>query len=86
MQWDLVGSLLGDSPKETGSSLGTRREITGKKTRGLATRLPEVARVCGIVGPPVPYNPGSGQQLSTSKLPRWQVNHPYHSISGATNC
>ncbi|RRT65350.1 hypothetical protein B296_00025057 [Ensete ventricosum] len=47
MQWDLVGSLLGDSPKESGSSLGTRREIAGKKTGGLATRLPEVAGVCG---------------------------------------
>ncbi|RRT40854.1 hypothetical protein B296_00034329 [Ensete ventricosum] len=28
--------LLGDSPKESGRSLGTRREITRKKTRGLA--------------------------------------------------
>ncbi|RWW40422.1 hypothetical protein BHE74_00054167 [Ensete ventricosum] len=46
MQWDLVGSLLGDSPKESGSSLGTRREIAGKKTGGLAARLSEVAGVC----------------------------------------
>ncbi|RWW03975.1 hypothetical protein GW17_00032829 [Ensete ventricosum] len=47
MQWDLVGSSLGDSSKESGSLLGTRREITRKKTGGLATRLSEVARVCG---------------------------------------
>ncbi|RRT33432.1 hypothetical protein B296_00019224 [Ensete ventricosum] len=47
MRWDLVGSLLGDSPKESGSSLRTRREITRKKTGGLATSLPEVAGVCG---------------------------------------
>ncbi|RZR88806.1 hypothetical protein BHM03_00016441 [Ensete ventricosum] len=46
MRWDLTGSSLGDSPNESGSSLGTRREITGKKTGGLAVRLPEVARVC----------------------------------------
>ncbi|RWW23749.1 hypothetical protein GW17_00011987 [Ensete ventricosum] len=38
---------LRDSPKELGSSLGTQREITGKKTGGLAARLLEVARVCG---------------------------------------
>ncbi|RWV85871.1 hypothetical protein GW17_00052301 [Ensete ventricosum] len=47
MQWDFAGSSLGDSPKESRSSLGTRREITGKKTGGLAARLPEVAGVCG---------------------------------------
>ncbi|RWW55106.1 hypothetical protein BHE74_00038270 [Ensete ventricosum] len=47
MRWDLVGSSLGDSLKESGSSLGMRREIAGKKTRGLVTRLPEVAGVCG---------------------------------------
>ncbi|RRT42403.1 hypothetical protein B296_00041390, partial [Ensete ventricosum] len=46
MRWDLVGSPLGDSPKESGSSLGTRREIAGKKTGGLAVRLREVARLC----------------------------------------
>ncbi|RRT34328.1 hypothetical protein B296_00044510 [Ensete ventricosum] len=47
MRWDLIGSSLGDSPKELGNSLGTRREIAGKKIRGLATRLPEVIGVCG---------------------------------------
>ncbi|RWW56589.1 hypothetical protein BHE74_00036687 [Ensete ventricosum] len=47
MRWDLVGSLLGDSSKESGSSLGTRKEITGKKTGGLTVRLSEVAGVCG---------------------------------------
>ncbi|RRT81761.1 hypothetical protein B296_00016823 [Ensete ventricosum] len=47
MRWDLVGSLLGDSPKESESSLGTRREIVGKKTEGLATRLSEVVGVYG---------------------------------------
>ncbi|RWV91189.1 hypothetical protein GW17_00046548 [Ensete ventricosum] len=47
---DEVGSrrkLLGDSSKELGSSLGTQREIAGKKTRGLTVRLPEVAGLCG---------------------------------------
>ncbi|RZS04222.1 hypothetical protein BHM03_00034518 [Ensete ventricosum] len=43
MRWDLTGSSLGDSPKESGSSLGTRREIAEKKTRGLVARLPEYA-------------------------------------------
>ncbi|RWV77054.1 hypothetical protein GW17_00062174 [Ensete ventricosum] len=47
IRWDLAGSSLGDSPKESRSSLGTRREIAGKKIGGLAVRLPEVARVCG---------------------------------------
>ncbi|RZS23639.1 hypothetical protein BHM03_00056604 [Ensete ventricosum] len=49
MQWDLVESLLGDSPKESGSSLRTRREIAEKKTGGLTARLSKVARVCGII-------------------------------------
>ncbi|RWW19527.1 hypothetical protein GW17_00016409 [Ensete ventricosum] len=47
MRLDLVGSSLGDSPKESRSSLGMRREIARKKTRGLAVRLSEVAGVCG---------------------------------------
>ncbi|RZS13870.1 hypothetical protein BHM03_00045500 [Ensete ventricosum] len=47
MQWDLAGSSLGDSPKESGSLLGTRREIAGKKTGGLTVRLSKVARVYG---------------------------------------
>ncbi|RRT52159.1 hypothetical protein B296_00015972 [Ensete ventricosum] len=42
-----VESSLGDSSKESGSSLGTRREIAGKKIEGLVARLPEVAGVCG---------------------------------------
>ncbi|RWV79690.1 hypothetical protein GW17_00059136 [Ensete ventricosum] len=45
MRWDLAGSSLGDSLKELGSSLGTRREIAGKKTGGLAVRLSKVAGV-----------------------------------------
>ncbi|RZS21213.1 hypothetical protein BHM03_00053825 [Ensete ventricosum] len=59
MQWDLAKSSLGDSPKESGSSLGTRREITGKKTRGLTVRLSEYAG-----------NLGGGQLLTMGKLPR----------------
>ncbi|RRT38976.1 hypothetical protein B296_00053864 [Ensete ventricosum] len=47
MRCDLTGSSQGDSPKELGSSLGTRREIARKKTEGLIARLPEVIRVCG---------------------------------------
>ncbi|RWW71287.1 hypothetical protein BHE74_00020979 [Ensete ventricosum] len=31
MQWDRAGSLVGDSPKGSGSSLGARREITGRR-------------------------------------------------------
>ncbi|RWW19526.1 hypothetical protein GW17_00016410 [Ensete ventricosum] len=46
MRWDLAGSSLRDSSKESGSSLGTRSEIARKKTGGLAIRLPEVAGVC----------------------------------------
>ncbi|RRT35952.1 hypothetical protein B296_00045665 [Ensete ventricosum] len=33
MQWDLVGSSLGDSSKGSGSSLGTHREITRKRPK-----------------------------------------------------
>ncbi|RWV77431.1 hypothetical protein GW17_00061739 [Ensete ventricosum] len=47
MRWDLTGSSLGDSSKESGSSLGTRREIARTKTGGLAARLPEVVGICG---------------------------------------
>ncbi|RWW60524.1 hypothetical protein BHE74_00032472 [Ensete ventricosum] len=47
MQWDLSESSLGDSPKESGSSLGIRTEIAKKKTRGLAARLPEVTGAYG---------------------------------------
>ncbi|RZS21004.1 hypothetical protein BHM03_00053583, partial [Ensete ventricosum] len=53
MQWDLAGSSLRDLSKESGSLLGTRREIVGKKTGGLIVILPEVARVCGSK-PPIP--------------------------------
>ncbi|RZS11215.1 hypothetical protein BHM03_00042529, partial [Ensete ventricosum] len=49
MRWDLARSSLGDSPKELGSSLGTQREIAEKKTRGLATRLPEYMGVDCLV-------------------------------------
>ncbi|RRT61211.1 hypothetical protein B296_00040965, partial [Ensete ventricosum] len=38
---------LGDSSKGSGSSLGTRREITRKKTRGLTVRMPETTGLCG---------------------------------------
>ncbi|RZS03979.1 hypothetical protein BHM03_00034244 [Ensete ventricosum] len=31
MQWDLTRSSLGDSPKGSGSSLGTRREIAERR-------------------------------------------------------
>ncbi|RWW65303.1 hypothetical protein BHE74_00027394 [Ensete ventricosum] len=41
MLWDLAGSSLGDSPKGSGSSLETHREIAGKKTGELATRMSE---------------------------------------------
>ncbi|RRT41641.1 hypothetical protein B296_00034767 [Ensete ventricosum] len=47
MRLDLVGSSLGDLLNESGSSVGMRREIAGKKTGGLAARLPKVAGVCG---------------------------------------
>ncbi|RWV77577.1 hypothetical protein GW17_00061568 [Ensete ventricosum] len=76
MWWDLAGSSLGDLLKESGSSLETRKEIAGKKTGGLAAKLPEVARVCG----------SDGQQLSVGKPPRWRVNCPYHKIWAAASC
>ncbi|RWW06385.1 hypothetical protein GW17_00030290 [Ensete ventricosum] len=50
MRWDLARSSLGDSPKGSGSSLRTRREIIRKKTRGLTTRMPEAAGLCGRFG------------------------------------
>ncbi|RZR99699.1 hypothetical protein BHM03_00029297 [Ensete ventricosum] len=33
MQWDLTGGSLGDSPKESRSSLGTRWEIIGRRPK-----------------------------------------------------
>ncbi|RRT41102.1 hypothetical protein B296_00022705 [Ensete ventricosum] len=50
MRWDIAGSSLGDSPKESRSLLGTRREIAKKKTGGLVVRLPEVAGVYRMSG------------------------------------
>ncbi|RZR89952.1 hypothetical protein BHM03_00017755 [Ensete ventricosum] len=47
MRWDLAGSSLGDSSKESGSLLRTRREIAGKKIGGLDVRLTEVAGIYG---------------------------------------
>ncbi|RWW52845.1 hypothetical protein BHE74_00040703 [Ensete ventricosum] len=44
MQWDLVESSLGDSSKGSGSSLGARREITGRRSNDLPQeyrRLPD---------------------------------------------
>ncbi|RWV78469.1 hypothetical protein GW17_00060563 [Ensete ventricosum] len=70
MRWDLVGSSLGDSSKESGSSLGTRREIVGKKTGGLVARLPKVAKICGSK-PSV----SGGWTTCTSSFQR--VNRPY---------
>ncbi|RWV81271.1 hypothetical protein GW17_00057325 [Ensete ventricosum] len=46
-KWDLAGSSLGDSLKGSGSSLGTRREIAGKKTRGLTARMSEATGLYG---------------------------------------
>ncbi|RRT31544.1 hypothetical protein B296_00053756 [Ensete ventricosum] len=86
MRWDLAESSLGDSPKESRSSLGTQREIAEKKTEGLAARLLEVVGVCGTtVGPPVPQNPGNDQQVSVGKLPKRRLDRPYHRLRAATN-
>ncbi|RWW48012.1 hypothetical protein BHE74_00045957 [Ensete ventricosum] len=44
MQWDLAGSSLGDPSKGSGSSLGARREITGRRSDDLpqeCRRLPD---------------------------------------------
>ncbi|RWV80911.1 hypothetical protein GW17_00057736 [Ensete ventricosum] len=44
MQWDLAGSSLGDPSKGSGSSLGARREITGRRPDDLpqeCRRLPD---------------------------------------------
>ncbi|RRT80863.1 hypothetical protein B296_00019416 [Ensete ventricosum] len=44
MQWDLTVSLLGDSPKGSGSSLGTHREIAKRRSQNSSQecrRLPE---------------------------------------------
>ncbi|RRT58955.1 hypothetical protein B296_00043700 [Ensete ventricosum] len=64
-----MGSLLGDSSKESGRSLGTRREIAGKKTGGLARRLPEVAGVCGRFDLH-PKKIGSGCQCASRRRTR----------------
>ncbi|RRT44785.1 hypothetical protein B296_00045902 [Ensete ventricosum] len=44
MQWDFIGSLLGDSPKGSGSSQGACREITVRRPDDLpqeCRRLPD---------------------------------------------
>ncbi|RZS28915.1 hypothetical protein BHM03_00062569 [Ensete ventricosum] len=44
MQWDIAGSSLGDSPKGSGSSLGARPKITGRRPYDLPQecwRLPD---------------------------------------------
>ncbi|RZS24328.1 hypothetical protein BHM03_00057384 [Ensete ventricosum] len=73
MRWDLVGSSLGDSPKESRSSLGTRKEIAGKKTGGLTVRLPEVARVCWTVANRCRRvnRPDAGWTARTTDYGRW---------------
>ncbi|RZS15294.1 hypothetical protein BHM03_00047102 [Ensete ventricosum] len=70
MQWDLTGSSLGDSSKESGSSLGTRREIAGKKTGGLVARLSEVVGVCGSLDKP------TGPNLISAKIRAKNSNMP----------
>ncbi|RWW76020.1 hypothetical protein BHE74_00015921, partial [Ensete ventricosum] len=62
--------IFGDSSKESGSSLGTRREIAGKKTEGFAARLPEVAGVCRSKS-----SVSGGWTACTSSFQR--VNRPY---------
>ncbi|RZS17457.1 hypothetical protein BHM03_00049594 [Ensete ventricosum] len=47
MRWDLARSSLGDSSKESESSLRTRRDIARKKTEGLIARLSKVVGICG---------------------------------------
>ncbi|RRT77024.1 hypothetical protein B296_00000802 [Ensete ventricosum] len=69
MQWDLVRSSLGDSPKESGSSLGTQREIAGKKNEGLAARLLEITEVCGRFDLQ-PKKIGSGCQCASRRRTR----------------
>ncbi|RZR76484.1 hypothetical protein BHM03_00001288 [Ensete ventricosum] len=43
----VIEKLAGNSPKGSGSSLGTRREIAGKKTEGLPAIMPEAVVLCG---------------------------------------
>ncbi|RRT75376.1 hypothetical protein B296_00006607 [Ensete ventricosum] len=66
MQWDLAGSSLANSPKESRSSLGSQREIVGKKIGGLTVRLSEYAG-----------NPGGGQHFRRVNCPSRRVNRPY---------
>ncbi|RWW02709.1 hypothetical protein GW17_00034187 [Ensete ventricosum] len=69
MRWDLVGSSLRDSPKGSGSSLGTRREIAGKKIEGLTQKCRRLLDYAG--------NPGSGQHFRQVNRPGRWVNRPY---------
>ncbi|RRT43277.1 hypothetical protein B296_00024049 [Ensete ventricosum] len=71
MRLDLAGSSFGDSKKESRSSLGARREIVGKKTKGLAARLPEVAMVCGRL-----------RDVRPGGCPEEGVELPHHQIHG----
>ncbi|RWW05444.1 hypothetical protein GW17_00031282 [Ensete ventricosum] len=72
MRWDLAESSLGDSPKELGSLLGMEREIVGKKTRGLAARLPEVTGVCRRFDLH-PKKIGSGCRCASRRTRKWTL-------------
>ncbi|RRT31682.1 hypothetical protein B296_00055451, partial [Ensete ventricosum] len=44
MRWDLVGSSLGDSPKESGSSLGTAKGDYWEEDRRICHKIAEGCR------------------------------------------
>ncbi|RRT35469.1 hypothetical protein B296_00012929 [Ensete ventricosum] len=87
MQWDLAGSSLGNSLKELGSSLGTRMEITGKKTGGLTVRMSEVSGLARVE-----LNQLTKEMVNIKVKPefkKWResrrLDHLYHRIRVTTN-
>ncbi|RWV92226.1 hypothetical protein GW17_00045416 [Ensete ventricosum] len=63
--------------KFTGNAKGDRQEEdrrTCHKIVGGCRRLPDYAG-----------NPSDGQQVSTGKSPRWQLDRPYHRLRVAAN-
>ncbi|RWV99551.1 hypothetical protein BHE74_00043400 [Ensete ventricosum] len=53
--WKIIGGSrkayrdsLGDSPKGSGSSLGTRQKITDEKTRRLTASMPKATRLAKV--------------------------------------
>ncbi|RWW20640.1 hypothetical protein BHE74_00052582 [Ensete ventricosum] len=79
MQWDLVGSSLGDSLKELGSSLGKHQEIARRR---LEDSLQECRKLSDWreeqrLDRPYPRNRAAASRCQRLNCPGRRVNRPY---------